>query len=305
MNRGFITLHRKVQEHWLWSCEKEFNKPQAFIDLLLLANHEPKTINIGNEIITVERGQHVTSEIKLMARWGWGKTKLRNFLKLLENDGIIIKNSNKKQTTITICNYSDYQLDKTTDKPQTNHKQTTDKPQTYTNNNDNNYNNVNNDNNKKDIYVDFDDIKQDDFEQIEILDSQEEKKTKSKKRTTERINYDEIQAKYNSVCTKLNPSIKIPDAMKRSIRTLLKEYSLSELYLGFQKAQDSDYLTGQVNGFMADFGWIIQKKNLLKILEGRYDNRNKKHKTRMDEIKEQTEQDWFQEWLNGEEGGNQ
>lgn len=302
MNRGFITLHRKIQDHWLWSCEKEFSKPQAFIDLLLLANHEPRTISLGNEIITVERGQHVTSEVKLMARWGWGKTKLRNFLKLLENDGMIIKNSNKKQTTITVCNYDDYQLEKTTDKPQANHKQTISKPQAYTNNNYNNYNNDNNDNNKRYTYVDYDDVKQSDFEQIEILDSQEKMTSKSKRERQPTIDYDEIKLKFNSVCTKYKPIRTLSEKRKKAIRKILKDFTLGELFLVFEKAENSDFMTGNNNrGWHAQFDWIIEENRFIKILEGNYDNRGKR--TRMDEIKEQTEQDWFQEWLNGEDGG--
>jgi hypothetical protein len=111
--------------------------------MLLLANHDDNRFLLGNELIEVERGSFVTSELKLMDRWGWGKTKLRNFLELLQKDGMILKKSDRKKTTITIVNYSEYQPTQTTSKPQANHKQTTSKPRAYTNNNDNNDNNVN------------------------------------------------------------------------------------------------------------------------------------------------------------------
>jgi hypothetical protein len=111
--------------------------------MLLLANHDDNRFLLGNELIEVERGSFVTSELKLMDRWGWGKTKLRNFLELLQKDGMILKKSDRKKTTITIVNYSEYQPTQTTSKPRANHEQTTSKPRAYTNNNDNNVNNVN------------------------------------------------------------------------------------------------------------------------------------------------------------------
>ena len=142
---GWICLSRKIMECYLWK-EKPFSKAQAWIDLLLLASHEKKKFLLGNELIEIERGSFVTSELKLMQRWGWGKSKTRAFLLLLENDGMIIKNSDRKKTTINIVNYNKYQDMQTTDRPQADHSQTDSRPIADTINNDNN---ANNDNNKK------------------------------------------------------------------------------------------------------------------------------------------------------------
>ena len=143
---GFISVHRKIFDNWVWD-DKPFSRGQAWLDILLLANHKDNKFPLGKEIVYVERGSFITSELKLMERWGWGKTKTRTFLKLLEDDNMIIKKSNNKQTTITVCNYNVYQFsanhNQTTDKLQTNLNQTMDKLQPYTNNNDNNANNVN------------------------------------------------------------------------------------------------------------------------------------------------------------------
>jgi DNA replication protein DnaD len=64
-------------------------------------------VSLGNELVFVNRGSFITSEIKLMQRWGWGKEKTRNFLKMLQDDGMIIKISDRKKTTIIILNYND------------------------------------------------------------------------------------------------------------------------------------------------------------------------------------------------------
>lgn len=147
MSTGWIKLNRSIQENWLWE-EKPFDKKSAWIDLLLMANHKNNKFPLGNEIIEVEQGSFITSEIKLMNRWGWSKTKLRNFLKLLESEKMITKVVDKKKTTISIVNYKVYQgcedQEKTTEKPQEDQEKTVKKPQEDTNKNDNNEKNEKN-----------------------------------------------------------------------------------------------------------------------------------------------------------------
>jgi DNA replication protein DnaD len=109
--------------------------------MLLMANHDYNKFLLGNELVEIKRGSFITSELKLMERWGWSKTKVRSFLSLLEKDKMIIKKSDKKKTTIIIENYNDYQACETTEKPQKNHKETTEKPQEDTNKNDKNVEN--------------------------------------------------------------------------------------------------------------------------------------------------------------------
>lgn len=150
MAQGWIPVHRQLQDHWLWE-DKPFSKGQAWIDLLLMANHDDNKFLLGNELVEVKAGSFITSELKLMDRWGWGKTKTRAFLDLLQNDGMITKISDRKKTTIIVENYSTYALYETTARPRADHKQTTARPQADTNNNDNNDNNENNENNN--IYI--------------------------------------------------------------------------------------------------------------------------------------------------------
>lgn len=138
--QGWISLHRKIQCHPFFLEKRQFSKFEAWVDLLLSANHKDNKFLLGNELIEVTRGSFITSELKLMDRWGWSKTKVRSFLQLLEFEQMIVKKSDKKKTTITICNYCDYQKLETTEKPQKDHKETTKEPQKDTNNNDNNDN---------------------------------------------------------------------------------------------------------------------------------------------------------------------
>lgn len=140
--KGWISLNRSITDNWLWS-EKPFSKAQAWIDLIIHANHKSIKTNIKGRLITVERGQQARSEVTLAKSWGWSRDKVRRFLMLLSGDEMIIQQKNNVTSIITICNYSNFQDAHTADKTLDN---TTEKQQTlqlpnsrqYTNNNGNN-----------------------------------------------------------------------------------------------------------------------------------------------------------------------
>lgn len=140
MANGWICLNRSLLDHWLWQ-DKPFSRGQAWIDLLLMTNHDENKFLLGSELIVVGRGEFVTSEIKLMERWGWSKEKTRKFLNTLIKDGMIEKKTDRRKTTIKIVNYGKFNDMQTREKPQKDHKKTTDRPQTDTNNKENNLNN--------------------------------------------------------------------------------------------------------------------------------------------------------------------
>ena len=66
--------------------------------------------------------------------WKWGRKKVRNFLKSLEDDRMLSKNSTTKYTSITIENWDLYQ----NVEQQKNNEGTAEEHQRNTNNNDNN-----------------------------------------------------------------------------------------------------------------------------------------------------------------------
>lgn len=136
-NTGWIKTHRTILKHWIWE-DKPFSKGQAWIDMLLLASHVDSKFVLGGELVETPKGSFVTSEVKLMERWGWSKSKTRLFLKMLEKDKMIVKKSDRKKTTITIVKYSAFQEGKTTKKPQKNHRETTERPPKDTIKNTNN-----------------------------------------------------------------------------------------------------------------------------------------------------------------------
>ena len=109
MSSGWIKLYRQLQDCWIWLDKEQFDKRSAWVDLLLTANHSDKKILFNGELITVKRGQILTSVRKLSAKWKWSVNKIYRFLKLLESDEMLQKESDKDRTLLTIVNYSIFQ----------------------------------------------------------------------------------------------------------------------------------------------------------------------------------------------------
>lgn len=124
---GWVKIQRDISDHWLWQ-DKPFSKGQAFIDLILMANHSDKKMLFGNEIEVVKRGSVVTSELKLMERWGWSKAKVRRFLSMIEEESMIEMKKDRKKTTINLVNYSKIQDTQTTERPQKDCEETANRP---------------------------------------------------------------------------------------------------------------------------------------------------------------------------------
>ena len=138
--KGWISLHRKILDNPILTRGRQYSRFEAFVYMLLKANHKDNKALIGNNLIIIKKGSFITSQKKLMKEFNWGSSRLRTFLKLLESDGMIETNTNTISTHITINNYKELQGLQTANELQTKHKQTTNKLQPKTNNNVNNDN---------------------------------------------------------------------------------------------------------------------------------------------------------------------
>ena len=143
--KGWVSIYRSVWDHWIWEDPKKF---KWWVDLILMANHQPKKIMINNQLITIERGERHTSEAQLAARWGVSRNTVRKFLNLLESDNMIeTTKSRQKGTTYKIVNYSLYQ-DNSEEKKHQNEQQAEQQSEHQKDNELNNELNINNNDNK-------------------------------------------------------------------------------------------------------------------------------------------------------------
>lgn len=251
--QGWIKIHRDLLDNELWS-DKPFTKGQAWVDLLLLANHKDKNVLIGSHTEMVERGSFITSELKLMERWGWGRKKVKLFLNFLESQKMIERNANNKRTAITIVNYGFYQ-DCDLPKEQQKDSKRTAKEQ------------------RRDS----------------TGTAKEHKQERKNERMKEYIDTDVsiYQHSIQSIIdawNQLEPYgikmiYRINQGSKRctSLIALLEQFGEEKVIQAVDKVKQSDFLQGKTDTrFSLNFDWFINPDNFEKILDGKYAEKFKK-----------------------------
>lgn len=121
---SWIKLHRRLLD------SDVFKKPdhlKIWTYLLLKASHCGKTFKHGDQTIQIEPGSFVSGRQKIAEETGFSESKIRRFLEAKKATNKITIKSTKQYSIITICKYSDYQIDeKETDQQkgqQTDHNQ--------------------------------------------------------------------------------------------------------------------------------------------------------------------------------------
>ena len=192
---GWIKIDRNIRNHWIWSDPIKY---QWWTDILMTVNHIPAKVNIGMQLYECGRGQSIMSLSNWADRWKVSKDKARNFLVLLEKDGMITHESLGKTTRITVCNYDSYQGD--LHDSQTIIQRSNNDSQTITHTNKNNKKEKNEKNNKEeDIFI-SPEIKKlkEDFEKFNNwLDTKTKFVRKIKTQMTEE-EFMKLKEKYNS-----------------------------------------------------------------------------------------------------------
>lgn len=112
-----------------------------------------------------------------------------------------------------------------------------------------------------------------------------------KKGSQKDIPFTEIQEKWNKSCEKsgLPKCTKLSEKRHASIKALWLEFG-EQVYTAIDKVADSDFLSGRNGAWNGcGFDWLFIKGNMLKVLEGNYDNKSAskpKHKDYSDVKKE-------------------
>lgn len=112
--RGWVKLHRQIQDSWLWMSDEPFDRRSAWIDLILMANHEDRKVLINGRLVVIGAGQRWVSVRVLAERWGWSKSKVMRFLTLLERDSMITMSGTPNGTLLTLIKYGFFQTGRDT-----------------------------------------------------------------------------------------------------------------------------------------------------------------------------------------------
>jgi hypothetical protein len=133
LERGWISIHRMIQDNYLYPKNRKFTPFEAWIDILLNANHADKKMIIKGQVIECRRGESIRSMKEMAFKWNWSRSRTARYLGILQNNGSINIKTDTKTTHLTVCNYDKYQGERTSNV-------TTDGHQTGTNNKNNNFN---------------------------------------------------------------------------------------------------------------------------------------------------------------------
>lgn len=144
MKTGWARIYRQIEDNPLWLSEK-FTRGQAWIDLIIFANHKPGSFYIRGNKVEIGRGQIGWSEVTMAKRWKWSRNKVRGYLASLQSQKMIQQKKNFTTSIITIIEYDKYQSEGQQTEQQTEQQKDS---RLNTNKNDKNYKNDKNITNK-------------------------------------------------------------------------------------------------------------------------------------------------------------
>ena len=259
---GWIKLHRQIQECFLWRIKEPFDKRSAWIDLLLLMEHQNKNLMIDGKIETIKRGSYMLSIEKLCDRWMWSRNKVKRYLDVLEREHMIVTRRTNKGTLVSVVNYCVYQnQDKQVEPP---HEPTVeladelalelaleppdglpDEPQ------------IKNIRNKEDknIYIVSNDT---------ICQTQDVRRVVDKWNELEKYGIASIK--------KLSSS----SNRYRMLNARIKQFSLDDVLTAIENIKDSSFLQGKSDSrrpWIITFDWFVKPNNFPKVLEGQYSDK--------------------------------
>lgn len=110
---GFYRMHRGWLDHPVFGKEP-FDQRSAWAWLIERAAYKATQHRVGNRIVPVPRGSFMTTVRELGEQWRWPKSRVDRFLHVLAKQGMIALNAGQGKTTVTICNYDEYQTTRDT-----------------------------------------------------------------------------------------------------------------------------------------------------------------------------------------------
>lgn len=259
-NSGWVKLWRDQFVHEI-SERKPWCDGYAWSYLYSRANFRPAIVNWRNQYIHVERGQFITSKLKLQKIFGWSKKRTNSFLTSLEVGGMSTIRTTNRFIIITICNYDKYQstedekgpTEGTIEGPTESQQRATTK-------------NEKNEKKKRKTYLSGNELPD---------------RSKAPSSSIPQCPQREIVNIYNDTLGHLLPRVKLslwPGSPREkhlqarwredTHRQSIKFWEGLFLYIRDQ----CPFLTGNGNKeWRADLDWIVKKENLIKVQEGKYE----------------------------------
>ncbi|UOQ94060.1 DnaD domain protein [Halobacillus shinanisalinarum] len=104
--QGWIKLHRKILHSEIFENEKML---KVFIYCLTKSSHKEAETRVGRQKVQLEPGQFIFGRKKASAELNMNESTVRDYLKILQEDGVITIHSTNKYSVITVDNWAIYQ----------------------------------------------------------------------------------------------------------------------------------------------------------------------------------------------------
>lgn len=244
-NEGYIKLNRSMLS---WEWYQDSVTKDLFLHCLLSANWEDKKW----QGMTIKRGQFVTTQEGLANVLGTTRQPIRRALTNLQTTNEITIKTTAKYTIITVVNYDKYQATNQVANQQKTNKQPTDQPTT----------------NQQPT-------KTKELKELKEYKNIKERSARAYTRTREEMaEGDTVVEAYSKLCPNLEPiGVKNYQNAIALLQDAIANNRLTydQVIQAFKKANSNDFLTGKVNGFIPDFGWMVNPNHILDILSGKYE----------------------------------
>jgi len=112
MDKSWIKLYRKMQDHWVY---KNPNYTNIWLAILWGTNWKQSKVLVHGKLVIVERGEILTSIRTLAQQSHTSEKSVRNFLKHAEVDGMILPKKGTAATHFIVLNYNDLQEQQSTE----------------------------------------------------------------------------------------------------------------------------------------------------------------------------------------------
>lgn len=108
------------------------------------------------------------------------------------------------------------------------------------------------------------------------IDSDINTDTDTDSKNSSALDYTSVINSFHAICKSLPKVVKLTDDRKAAIETAVQVLDGVSFVQLFHKVENSDFLSGRVKDWHADFDWIMKPENIIKIQSGMYHGKQSK-----------------------------
>ncbi|MYL56611.1 DnaD domain protein [Virgibacillus halodenitrificans] len=104
--QGWVKLHRKILHNEIFENEKML---KVFIYCLTKSSHKDTESRVGRQKVEIEPGQFIFGRKKAASELNMTESAVRDYIRTLEEDGVITVKATNKYSIVTVDNWALYQ----------------------------------------------------------------------------------------------------------------------------------------------------------------------------------------------------